>query len=159
MRALWDVDHALASASKRMRGRLGVTGPERLVIRIVGEIPEISPGELADVMYVDPSSLTALLKRMVRRRLILRHVSADDARKSHLRLTPEGEVLDRVRTGTVEAAIRAALDALAPRDVATTMVVLGALSRALNALAAKSQRPRATGRPRRSAVQRRTRGR
>ena len=35
MRVLWAVDHALQSTSKWMEVRLGVTGPQRLVIRIV----------------------------------------------------------------------------------------------------------------------------
>jgi DNA-binding MarR family transcriptional regulator len=134
MRALWELDHALFSASKRMKAGIGVTGPERLVIRIVGELPEITPSELADILHVDRSTLTGLLRRMVQRKLVARRGDPEDARKSHLRLLPTGEAIDRVRSGTVEAGIRAALDALAPRDVATTVVVLGALARVLNGM-------------------------
>ena len=36
MRVLWAVDHALQSTSKWMEVRLGVTGPQRLVIRMIG---------------------------------------------------------------------------------------------------------------------------
>jgi DNA-binding MarR family transcriptional regulator len=136
MRTLWEVDHALFSASKRMKARLGVTGPERLVIRIVGEIPEITPGELATLMHLDPSSLTALLQRLVRRRLISRRADPDDARRSRLRLTAQGAEVDRLRSGTVEAAVRTALETLSPQDVARTVVVLRELSRALSAVAA-----------------------
>lgn len=147
MRSLWEVDHALASASKQMKRRLGISGPERLAIRIVGEVPDISPGELAEILHVDPSSLTGLLKRMVRRKLMLRRADAADSRKAHLRLTADGEALDRLEDGTVEAGVHAALDLLAPRDVATAVVVLGALSRSLHAVAAKP-RSTATAAPR-----------
>jgi DNA-binding MarR family transcriptional regulator len=155
MRALWEVDHALFSASKRMKGSLGVTGPERLVIRIVGELPDISPGELADVMHVDPSTLTGLLGRMVRRKLVARSTDPRDARRSRLRLLPGGAAIDRVRSGTVEAGVRVALEALAPRDVATTVVVLGAVSRVLNGLTfAPARPPRRRGAARATAASR-----
>jgi len=135
MRALWEVDHSLATASKRMKRTLGVTGHERLVLRIVGEIPGVTPGELAELMHLDPSSLTGLLHRLVRRKLVARRPDPEDARKAHLVLTAEGAAHDRARTGTVEAAVQAALDVLAPRDVATAVVVLGAISRALDQVA------------------------
>lgn len=157
MSALWEVDHSLASASKQMKRRLGISGPERLAIRIIGELPEISPGELAEVMHVDPSSLTALLKRLVRRKLIARHGDPADRRKSHLQLTPEGKALDRLQAGTVEAGVREALDVLAPRDVATAVVVLGVLSRSLAKLAV--QRTRGHADPQRRKPRRSRRGR
>ena len=34
MRMLWALDHALQSASKRMEANFGLTGPQRLVVRI-----------------------------------------------------------------------------------------------------------------------------
>lgn len=148
MRALWEVDHALFSASKRMKSRLGVTGPERLVIRIIGQFPAITPTELAVVMHLDPSTLTGLLHRLAQRRLVSRNADAEDARKSHLRLTADGEAVDRIRSGTVEAGVRAALDALPPQDVATTVAVLGALSRVLNGMTFEGVRPPETLSPR-----------
>jgi hypothetical protein len=62
MRLLWSVDHGLQSLSKRMDARLGVTGPQRLVIRIVGRFPGISPGEIADILKVHKSTLTVQLR-------------------------------------------------------------------------------------------------
>ena len=149
MRALWELDHALFSASKRMRSHLGVTGPERLVIRILGEIPDLTPSELAEIMHLDPSTLTGLIGRLVRRRLVSRHSDEQDARKSHLRLTAEGEAVDRVRSGTVEAGVRAALDALPPEDLVTTVAVLAALSRSLDAVSSGARAPAAAPAPRR----------
>ena len=45
MRSLWGVNHALESRSRRMKVRYGVTGPERMVVRLVGRFPGISAGE------------------------------------------------------------------------------------------------------------------
>jgi hypothetical protein len=39
MRLLWAVDHGLHSTSKRMNTSIGVTGPQRLVLRMTGKFP------------------------------------------------------------------------------------------------------------------------
>jgi DNA-binding MarR family transcriptional regulator len=113
--------------------------------------PGISPGAVAEFLHVDPSSLTALLKRLVHRKLIARQVDPGDARRSHLRLLPQGAALDRMSEGTIEAGVRSALDALPPSDVASAVVVLGALSRALNDISASGgqrKAQKAPGKPR-----------
>jgi DNA-binding MarR family transcriptional regulator len=129
MRSLWGVNHGLESTSRRMKARLGVTGPERMVVRLVGRYPGISAGELAWILRVHPSTLTGLLKRLVRRGLLAREVSSRDARRAVLTLTPRGAAVDRIRRGTVEASVRAALSELPERDVETAVAVLEALIR------------------------------
>ena len=47
MQLLWAVAHGLESSSKRMHAELGVTGPQRLVLRIVGHYKRIAAGQLA----------------------------------------------------------------------------------------------------------------
>src|SRR5439155_8811053 len=57
MRLLWAVDHSLQSASKRMEAAYGITGPQRLVVRIVGRFPGIAAGRVAEILHVHPSTL------------------------------------------------------------------------------------------------------
>jgi DNA-binding transcriptional ArsR family regulator len=64
MRALWALDHALQSASKRMESRLRITAPQRLVVRIVGRYPGTSAGELSEILHLHPSTLTGILRRL-----------------------------------------------------------------------------------------------
>ena len=52
MRLLWAVDHSLQSASKRMESTFGITGPQRLVVRIVGRFPGIAAGREAGCLVV-----------------------------------------------------------------------------------------------------------
>ena len=47
MRLLWGIEHRLQSASKRMEAALGITGPQRLVLRVVARFPGLSAGDLA----------------------------------------------------------------------------------------------------------------
>ncbi len=131
MRSLWGVNHALESTSRGMKARIGVTGPERMVVRLVGRYPGISAGELASILQVHPSTLTGLLKRLARRGLLVRRADASDGRRALFILTAKGEAVDKVRRGTVEAAVTGALMSLSIRDVRVTASVLDALARAL----------------------------
>jgi DNA-binding MarR family transcriptional regulator len=129
LRSLWAVNHALESTSRRMKARIGVTGPERMILRLVGRSPGVAAGELARLLHVHPSTLTGPLKRLARRGLLQRRVDAADARRALFTLTARGETIDRMRRGTVEATVRAALEALPARDVRVTAAVLDALAR------------------------------
>ncbi len=114
MRALWALDHALQTASKRMETTVGVTAPQRLVLRIVGRFPGTSAGEVAEILHLHPSTLTGILRRLEERRLLARRPDPADGRRAMLRLTPRGRELDGLRSGTVEAAVRRALRRMQP---------------------------------------------
>ncbi|XXT24353.1 MarR family transcriptional regulator [Sorangium sp. So ce429] len=131
MKLLWAVDHGLQSTSKRMEAKMGVTGPQRLVIRIVGRYPGISAGQLAEIMQLHPSTLTGVLKRLQERGIIERRVDPNDGRRALLGLTPRGRELDSLRTGTVEAAVRQALKAVPRRKLEAAQDVLAAVAEAL----------------------------
>jgi MarR family transcriptional regulator, organic hydroperoxide resistance regulator len=133
LRALWGVNHALESTSRRMKARYGVTGPERMVVRLVGRYPGISAGDLATILEVHPSTLTGLLKRLVAREIMSRRSDAVDGRRALFALTPKGSVVDRVRKGTVEAALTEALASLRVRDVRAAVAVLETFKQALTA--------------------------
>jgi len=132
MRMLWAVDHALQSTSKRMEATFGLTGPQRLVVRIVGRFPGIAAGRVADILHVHPSTLTGILKRLEGRGVLQRKPDARDARRALFMLTAKGRKLDVVRTGTVEQAVRRVLSK-DPDKVAAAQEVLAALSEELDA--------------------------
>ena len=133
MRLLWAVDHGLQSVSKKMNANLGVTGPQRFAIRIIGRTPGISAGALAETLHLDPSTLTGVLQRLVERGAIRRISDPKDRRRALFALTPRGRTLDRVQTRTVEAAARRVLAQASPADAQGTRRVLGALVRELEA--------------------------
>lgn len=105
MRVLWALDHALQKASKRMTASLGVTGPQRLVIRIVARFPGITAGQVAELLHVHPSTLTGILKRLRRQRLVQRRSDPRDLRRAFLGITERGREIDAAGAGTVEAAV------------------------------------------------------
>lgn len=115
MQRLWELVHALEVRSKRMKRDLGVTGPQRLVLRIVGQSPGASPREIAATLGIHPSTLTGVLARLGAAGHLVREPDPDDGRRARFRLTASGRAIDRERRGTVEAAVRRAL-ARASRD-------------------------------------------
>ncbi|HEX9052846.1 MAG TPA: MarR family transcriptional regulator [Anaeromyxobacter sp.] len=148
LRALWGVNHGLESTSRRMQTKIGVTGPERMVIRLVGRYPAISAGELARILRVHPSTLTGLLKRLARRGLLARAADSTDARRALFTLTPRGAGVDTLRRGTVEAAVTAALASLPDRDVRVAATVLDAIASTLAPGGRRRPPPRRAGRTR-----------
>lgn len=133
MRLLWALDHALQSKSKRMLATLGITGPQRLVIRAVGRQPGISAGALAAHLHLHPSTLTGVLSRLVERQLLKRSADPSDSRRALFRLTARGRKVDRVEGGTVEGAIRRVVGRQSAARIAVAAHVLTALSAALAA--------------------------
>jgi DNA-binding MarR family transcriptional regulator len=105
MRVLWALEHALRTTSKRMKTRLGVTGQQRLVLRIVERFPGISAGDLARVTWLHPSTLTGVLRRLERRRLLERVTDRRDRRRVELRIQPQARRLTAAEARTVEAAV------------------------------------------------------
>jgi DNA-binding MarR family transcriptional regulator len=127
LRLIWAVHHGLEKTSKKMDVRLGVTGPQRLVLRIVGRFPGIPAGRLAQILHVHPSTLTGVLKRLEGRGFIERRPDPRDARRASLGLTARGRRLD-VATGTVEGAVDRALHVAGSQQVRAAGHVLKILA-------------------------------
>ncbi len=141
LRLLWAVDHALQKASKRMERTIGVTGPQRHVIRIVGRFPGISVGRLATLLDVHPSTVTGLSKRLVRLGLIRRRVDPHDARRLTLGLTPKGRAIEAKTAGTIEAALGTLLATTNSAKVGAAREVLESLREILRRELGKASRP------------------
>lgn len=131
LQVLWALTHGLESRSKRMLATLGITGPQRLVLRIVGHHGRISAGELAEVLRIHPSSLTGMLQRLEQAELVRRDSDPLDGRRALFELTRRGVRLNGQRRGTIEAAVAATL-ALQPRErVEAAKTLLSAIATAL----------------------------
>ena len=124
MQRMWDLVHALNVRSKRMATTLGVTGPQRLVVRVLGRSPEMTASEIAETLGIHPSTLTGILSRLVGRQVLERKVDDVDRRRARFRLTALGETIDRERKGTVEAAVRRALGRADQSTITKTLAML-----------------------------------
>jgi MarR family transcriptional regulator, organic hydroperoxide resistance regulator len=131
MQLLWAVVHGLERTSKRMTGEVGVTGPQRLVLRVVGLRPGLSAGDLASILRVHASTLTGVLQRLAAQGLVQRIADPRDRRRAVLRLTARGRRANAIMPGTVESAVSTALAGVSTRDRAATRRVLEQLAECL----------------------------
>lgn len=130
---MWSVDHELQRVSKRMVGRMGLTAPQRLAVRFIGRHPGLTLGTLAELLHLHPGTVTGIVKRLEASGLASRLRSTEDTRRMHLTLTAKGRVVDRKRSGTVEAAVRRMTTTVNARDLKTTSRVLDLLAEHLAA--------------------------
>ncbi|TAJ46864.1 MAG: MarR family transcriptional regulator [Herbiconiux sp.] len=106
---------ALAVASRSVIGAykpilepLGLTHPQYLVMLALWEREPRSLSDLAEVLRLEPATLSPLLKRLESAGLVTRQRSADDERHLAVRLTPAGQSL-RTQAETVPPQVVAAL--------------------------------------------------
>ena len=127
MQRLWSLTHALEVRSKKMARTLGVTGPQRLVIRLLGQTPGLAARDVAQTLGLHPSTLTGILARLEKQGLLRREVDGADRRRAKFELTAAGKRIDKERKGTVEAAVRRALTRVSPTVIANTAAFLEVL--------------------------------
>lgn len=113
---LWRVDHALQRRSKRAALELGLTGPQRLVLSLLGRFPGLPAGRLAALLHVHPSTLTGVLQRLERAGLIRRRADPRDRRRALFGLTARGRELDAADP-VVSLIVRTVLERRAPGEV------------------------------------------
>jgi DNA-binding MarR family transcriptional regulator len=132
MRLLWSIEHGLQRMSKRMEGELGITGPQRLVLRVVGRFPGLSAGDLAGIVRLHPSTITGILQRLMAAGLLERVRDPADNRRAQLRLKPPAVAYTWSAQGTVEKIVRQALAHVGAANVRAARKVLAEMARRLN---------------------------
>lgn len=114
MRLLWSIEHGPQSTSKRMEKSLGITGPQRLVLKVVSRFPGLPAKEVAHVVRLHPSTLTGVIQRLAEKRLLVRARDPKDGRRMRLHATSKAAPFNRRSGGTVEAAVETALPVCLP---------------------------------------------
>jgi len=135
--ALAVASRSVISAYKPILDPLGVTHPQYLVMLALWEKEPRSLSELADVLRLEPATLSPLLKRLETAGLVTRQRSATDERNLAVRLTEAG------------AGLRAAATQVPPQVVAALGVDLDELVELRTRLTAIVDRiaPRSTPQP------------
>jgi len=88
-----------------MEAKLGVTGPQRFLLRFVGLEPGITRARLASIISLDGSDLESALEQLVGKNLLTQQGGL-----SGYYLTGKGAAVNAVMNGTVEQAVSKALD-------------------------------------------------
>jgi MarR family transcriptional regulator, organic hydroperoxide resistance regulator len=92
--ALYSASIAVGRLYKPLLDRLGITYPQYLVLRALGEEDGQTVGGIADRLMLDPSTLTPLLKRLEAHGLVERRRNAANERQVLVSLTEAGRKLN-----------------------------------------------------------------
>jgi DNA-binding MarR family transcriptional regulator len=128
--------------SKHMLKTIGVTGPQRAVIRLIGRNPGLAAKDIAGRAHHHPSTLSIILRSLEANGHVLRKVDSRDGRRVRLELSASGRRLDRKQSGTVESAVRRALARLDPNETIAVRRALGVLVEELERGAGAEDRKR-----------------
>jgi trehalose 6-phosphate phosphatase len=131
MQELWRLEQGLNRCSKAMLTRHGVSGPQRLLVRVVGRLGPITPASLARVLHLHPSSVTRLVHKLEARSFVRRTQDPAHRGRHLLVLGSRGGRIERLAGGTVESAVRAALSKASARDVEATRRVIERITQRL----------------------------
>jgi DNA-binding MarR family transcriptional regulator len=140
MQALWTQAHALEARSKWMQRNVGVTGPQRLLLRYVGENPGSSPADAARWLRLNPGTVSRLVVALEGSKMLCRTPDSAGGRRQILALTEEGARVNQDRRGTVEEAVRKALQAAPPDEAIAAVRFSGRLAYELQPRPAKPSR-------------------
>lgn len=120
---------------KREDASVALTGPRASALSVVVFTGPISLSQLAAAEQVKPPTMTRLVTALERQRLVVRRASQDDARVVLLHATPKGIALLQAGRARRLTALQAALQDLAPKELATLAEGTGVLERVLQSLA------------------------
>lgn len=131
LRVLWRVNHGMEKRSKHMQATLGVTAPQRMVVRMVGRFPGIYAGELADLLHVDRGTLSSALRRLEALGLLKRATDEVDRRRVAVSLTSRGKRVDAASNGSVESVVKTIVTSEREDALRATQRVLSSLANQL----------------------------
>ena len=105
-------------STHRAATEANLTGAQLFVLNTLGRADgPMSISEVADRTRTDPSTVSVVVDRLVRKRLVKRTRSDDDARRNELTLTAKGARTERSVPPTIgQQALARALDDLSRRE-------------------------------------------
>ena len=108
--------HVLHTSSRETERRLGLTGAQLFVLTQLSATPQLSINALAERTMTHQSTVSVVVRRLVRRKLVRKVRAADDARRVELTLTPSGTTLLRKAPEAMQTRLARAIDELSGSD-------------------------------------------
>jgi DNA-binding MarR family transcriptional regulator len=130
---------ALHSYSQEVRSEYGLTGPQLWALKTLQQRGPLAVGELAAALAVHQSSISILVDRLERRKLVRRVRDRPDRRVVRVELTRRGAAL---ATGAPEAAQGRLLHALAGMPAAEVGKIRRVVDRLVRAMEATDVKAR-----------------
>lgn len=123
----------LRESSREAESKLGVSGSQLFALKALSEARQLSLSELAERTRTHQSSVSVVVKRLVRSKLVARKASPEDARQLELSLTPKGRALLKRAPNAAQDRLILAVEALPRGERQALGRVLAHLSEAMGA--------------------------
>ena len=117
--------HALRRAFDRKAVGLGVTRAQWKVLFKLTRTPELRQIELADMLEIEPITLTRIIDRLEEAGLVERARDPDDRRAWRLHVTAKAQPLIAKLGALADEMIAEAFAGIDPKDIEITRTVLG----------------------------------
>ena len=114
--AIRRIVQALRVSARSAERRLGVSGAQLFVLHALADEPARSLNDLAARTYTHQSSVSVVVDRLAKRRLVSRSRSPQDGRRIVLELTPSGRSLLRASPEVAQIRLIHALRDLSRKD-------------------------------------------
>jgi DNA-binding MarR family transcriptional regulator len=128
LQAVWELDEGLQRLSRTMLAAVGVTGPQRLVLRLIEQRPDASANEISKIMHLNRSTISGIVRRLEAEGFLRREQHTADGRVQRLVLTERGHEIARRREGTIEAAVEALVTQSRPKQLEVAVGVMRQLA-------------------------------
>jgi DNA-binding MarR family transcriptional regulator len=133
LRALRRIVRAIDLQSRRLEQEVGLTGPQLICLRVLDQRGPLTAGMLARAVDLSQATLTGILDRLAKRRLVTRRRSSKDRRRVTIALSAEGEALVRAAPSPLQAVFCARLAELPERSQARLCTTLEEVVRMMDA--------------------------
>lgn len=90
MIALRKIIQAIDMNSRKLVKRVGLTGPQLVILQEISSLGEVTSGEIARAVSLSQATLTGILERMEKRGLLSRRRSEHDKRRVMVRISDSG---------------------------------------------------------------------
>lgn len=118
-RALRRITRAVDLHSRRLHHEHQITGPQLVCLLSVSENPEITPGVMARLVHLSPSTVNGILDRLEIKGLVKRRRASKDRRLVRVSLTADGLALVATAPSPLQDTLAEAMSALPETELAT----------------------------------------
>jgi DNA-binding MarR family transcriptional regulator len=129
--ALRHIVRAARASSHEVKGALGISGSQLFVLQQLIDHPRVSLRELAALTLTDQSSVSVVVGRLVRQRLVTRTTSAEDGRRLEVSLTARGRAFLKNPPEVVQLKLLRSLRSVPKPQLRTLRLVMNRIVRDL----------------------------
>lgn len=115
---------AFRLASRKAEARFGLSGAQLFVLQSLKDGSSLTINELGERTYTHQSSVSTVVARLEKKRLLLRAKSRSDARRREVKLTTKGKSLLRMRMEPGQTRLLAGIAKLSGTDRRLLSVLL-----------------------------------